>query len=45
MDCKNKNLEHKECSAAGDSEKGFCTEALHGANGQNPVEQGAGEYP
>ena len=40
------NLERKECSADGDSEKGFCPEALQtGAAGQNPVEQGAGQTP
>jgi len=40
------NLERKESSADGDSEKGFCPEALQtGAAGQNPVEQGAGQTP
>jgi hypothetical protein len=40
------NLEHKESSAVGDSDKGFCSEAPQiGAAGQNPVEQGAGVTP
>jgi len=41
----NKNQEHKESSLVGDSDKGSCSEALHGAAGQNPVAQGAGETP
>jgi len=40
------NLEHKESSAVGDSEKGFCSEAPQiGAAGQIPVEQGEGGIP
>jgi len=40
------NLEHKESSADGDSEKGFCSEApQNGVAGQNPVKQGAGQTP
>jgi len=40
------NLGHKESSAEGDSEKGFCSKALQtGAAGQNPAEQGAHQTP
>jgi hypothetical protein len=40
------NLGHKESSAVGDSEKGFCSEAPQiGAAGQIPVEQGEGGIP
>jgi hypothetical protein len=39
------NLEHKESSAVWDSDKGSCSETLHGAAKQNPVEQRAGETP
>jgi hypothetical protein len=45
MENTNKNLGHKESSAVGDSDKGSCSEVPHGAAGQNPVEQGAGETP
>ena len=40
------NLENKESSTVGDSEKGFRSGAPQtGAAGQNPVEQGAGDIP
>jgi len=40
------NLEDKESSASGDSDKGSCTEAPQiGAAGQNPAEQGMVETP
>ena len=45
LSAQNKNLEHKESSITGDSIKGSCSEAPHGADGQNPVQQGAGEAP
>jgi len=40
------NLEDKDSSPPGESDKGSCTEGLQiGAAGRNPVEQGAGETP
>jgi len=45
MEHMNITLEHKECSASGDSDTGSCTEAPHGAAGWDPVKQRAGETP
>jgi len=39
------NLQHKEIPAFWDSDKGSCSEAPHGAAGQNPVERRASETP
>jgi hypothetical protein len=39
------NFRAKESSAFWASDKGFCSESLYGAAGQNPVEQRGGESP
>jgi hypothetical protein len=45
MEHTKKEIEEKESSAIWASDKGSCTEAPHGATGQNPAEQKAGETP
>lgn len=46
MECTNtKNLEHKDSSAVGESNKGSRSEVLYQATEQNPVERGAGKIP
>jgi hypothetical protein len=45
MEHTEKKTEEKKSSVIWASDKGSCTEAPHGATGQSPVEQKAGETP